>query len=98
MGIREDEGFIGEHDRETFTPIPDHISAKAKDLSSLMKGLIDTNNLLQESDYDPVLAAATIAFGFVFIHPLADGNGRIHRYLIHPKRLSGKTHDNFVQR
>ncbi len=83
MGIREDEGFIGEHDRETFTPIPDHISAKAKDLSSLMKGLIDTNNLLQGSDYDPVLAAATIAFGFVFIHPLADGNGRIHRYLIH---------------
>ncbi|VAW23503.1 Filamentation induced by cAMP protein Fic [hydrothermal vent metagenome] len=83
MGIREDEGFIGEHDRETFTPIPDHISAKAKDLESLMKGLIDTNNLLQESNYDPVLAAATIAFGFVFIHPLSDGNGRIHRYLIH---------------
>ena len=24
-----------------------------------------------------------IAFGFVFIHPLEDGNGRIHRFLIH---------------
>lgn len=83
MGIRQEEGFIGEHDRETFTPIPDHISAKAKDLDSLLRGLIDTNNLLQKSDYDPVLAAATIAFGFVFIHPLSDGNGRIHRYLIH---------------
>ena len=83
MGIRQDEGFIGEHDRETFTPIPDHISAKAKDLESLMHGLITTNNLLQESNYNPVLAAATIAFGFVFIHPLSDGNGRIHRYLIH---------------
>ena len=83
MGIREVEGFIGEHDRETFIPMPDHISAKAKDLGSLMRGLIDTNNLLQKSDYDPVLAAATIAFGFLFIHPLSDGNGRIHRYLIH---------------
>lgn len=30
-----------------------------------------------------MLTAATIAFGFVFIHPLSDGNGRIHRYLIH---------------
>jgi len=83
MGIRKEEGFIGEHDRETFAPIPDHISAKAKDLTSLMNGLLNTNNLLQDSDYDPVLAAATIAFGFVFIHPLSDGNGRIHRYLIH---------------
>ena len=83
MGIRQDEGFIGEHDRETFTPIPDHISAKVTDLNTLMNGLFNTNNLLQDSNYDPVLTATTIAFGFVFIHPLSDGNGRIHRYLIH---------------
>lgn len=83
MGIRQEEGFIGEHDRETFAPIPDHISAKAEDLKSLMNGFLNTNNLLQDSNYDPILTAATIAFGFVFIHPLSDGNGRIHRYLIH---------------
>jgi hypothetical protein len=83
MGLRLQEGFIGEHDRETFSPLPDHISAKSNDLPSLMKGLLDTNSLLQESGYDPVLAAVTIAFGFVFIHPFSDGNGRIHRYMIH---------------
>lgn len=83
MGLRMQEGFIGEHDRETLSPLPDHISAKSKDLPSLMKGLLDTNKRLQESGYDPVLAAATIAFGFVFIHPFSDGNGRIHRYIIH---------------
>lgn len=83
MGIRQEEGFIGEHDRDTLTPIPDHISAKAEDLNLLLSGLISTNDLLQDSQYNPVLAAATIAFGFVFIHPLSDGNGRIHRYLIH---------------
>lgn len=83
MGLRMQEGFIGEHDRETFSPLPDHISAKCKDLPSLMKGLLDTNKFLQESGYDPVLAATTIAFGFVFIHPFSDGNGRIHRYMIH---------------
>jgi Fic family protein len=48
-----------------------------------MEGLFRTNNLLQEGKYDPVLTATTTAFGFVFIHPLSDGNGRIHRYLIH---------------
>jgi Fic family protein len=83
MGLRKQEGFIGEHDRETLSPLPDHISAKTEDLPSLMKGLLDTNKILQESGYDPVLAAATIAFGFVFIHPFSDGNGRIHRYIIH---------------
>lgn len=83
MGLRKGEGFIGEHDSETFTPMPDHISARAKDLPSLMKGLLQTNSVLQRENYDPVLTAATIAFGLVFIHPLADGNGRIHRYIIH---------------
>ena len=32
---------------------------------------------------DAVLSAAVLAFGFVYIHPFADGNGRIHRYLIY---------------
>ena len=32
---------------------------------------------------DPILVAAKIAFGFVFIHPFVDGNGRLHRYIIH---------------
>jgi len=30
----------------------------------------------------PVVRAAAAAFGFVYVHPLADGNGRVHRFLI----------------
>lgn len=30
-----------------------------------------------------MIAAACLAFGFVYVHPFEDGNGRIHRYLIH---------------
>jgi hypothetical protein len=32
---------------------------------------------------DPVVAAAVESFGFVYIHPFEDGNGRIHRWIIH---------------
>jgi hypothetical protein len=39
--------------------------------------------MLIKDDIHAVVAAAVIAFGFVFIHPFEDGNGRIHRYLIH---------------
>ena len=31
----------------------------------------------------PVIQAALLGFGFVFIHPFEDGNGRIHRFIIH---------------
>lgn len=83
MGFRTKGGFVGEHDRTTGEPIPDHVSAKWQDLDTLMTGLIRTNELLLKHDFDAVLAASLVAFGFVFIHPFEDGNGRIHRYLIH---------------
>ncbi|MFO7828367.1 MAG: Fic family protein [Bacteroidales bacterium] len=83
MGFRKKGGFVGEHDRTTGEPIPDHISARWKDLDQLMEGFVATAKLLQESETDAVIAAAIVAFGFVFIHPFEDGNGRIHRYLIH---------------
>lgn len=83
LGWRDQGGFVGEHDRMHGTPIPDHISARWQDVGTLIEGLIETNYKLQESDFDPVLAATIIAFGFVIVHPFIDGNGRIHRYLIH---------------
>lgn len=84
MGLRRQEGFIGEHDRRYGTPIPDHISARWQDIEPLLNGLIATDGKLEtDQHFDAVLAAALIAFGFVFIHPFIDGNGRIHRYLIH---------------
>jgi len=49
----------------------------------LISGLINAHELLLKNNIDAVLAASIVAFGFVFIHPFEDGNGRIHRYLIH---------------
>jgi hypothetical protein len=82
-GLRTEGGFVGEHDRATGMPMPDHISARAEDLNTLLSGLIETYEFLSDDDFDAVLMAAILAFGFVFIHPFEDGNGRIHRYLFH---------------
>lgn len=76
-------GFVGDRERTTGEPIPDHMSAKWQDVDQLIEGLINTYHLLDKEKFDPVLTATAIAFGFVFIHPFSDGNGRIHRYLIH---------------
>ena len=51
-------------------------------MQSLIDGLVAFDRSAAPH-LDPVLAAATLAFGFVYIHPFADGNGRLHRYLIH---------------
>jgi Fic family protein len=83
MGFRKEGGYVGDRDRITGDPMPDHISAKWQDLNVLMDGLTETYQLLEKEKFDPVLTAAIIAFGFVFIHPFYDGNGRLHRYLIH---------------
>lgn len=83
MGFRKKGGFVGEHDRFSGEPLPDHISAKWQDIEQLIEGLIKTSEILLKSNIDPIIAATSIAFGFVFIHPFEDGNGRIHRYLIH---------------
>jgi len=83
---------LGYRKRVNFVP------ARSEDLPELMQGLLDTAGKARslvdstvnsgvidtaELQFDPVVYAAIIAFGFVFIHPFMDGNGRIHRYLIH---------------
>ncbi|MCK4920727.1 MAG: Fic family protein [Bacteroidales bacterium] len=83
MGLRREGGFVGEHDPSTGEPIPEHLSARWQDLEILIGGLLKTSILLEETKFNPVLTATIVAFGFVFIHPFVDGNGRIHRYLIH---------------
>jgi hypothetical protein len=82
LGLRQAGGFVGDHDRETSLPIPDHISAKPEDLPALIKGLAAFDNGPSKA-LDAVIAAAVLAFGFVYVHPFEDGNGRIHRYLMH---------------
>jgi hypothetical protein len=81
-GLRQEGVFVGERDDQG-DPVPEFIGARAQDLEDLMHGLIETNDRMREAALDPVLKAAATAFGFVYIHPFQDGNGRLHRCLIH---------------
>lgn len=68
MGFREEGGFVGDRDRQTGEPIPEHISAKAIDLVALTDSLIATGEKLENSEFNPVLAATMVAFGlFLYI-------------------------------
>jgi hypothetical protein len=83
LGLRREGGFIGEHDRGTGEPLPEHVSARADDLEPLLGGIRDFEDRVLRYGMDPVVAAASLAFGFVYVHPFVDGNGRLHRWLIH---------------
>ncbi|OFV89484.1 MAG: cell filamentation protein Fic [Acidobacteria bacterium RBG_16_68_9] len=81
-GLRPDGVFLGERDHEG-NPLPEFIGARPHDLEDLMTGLLDANRRMRDDGVDPVLQAASTAFGFVYVHPFQDGNGRLHRCLIH---------------
>lgn len=82
IGIREDEVFLGDRDRENY-PVPEFIGAKSRDLEKLLQDWIALDAFLYSDEINPILHAVIISFSFVYMHPLEDGNGRIHRYLMH---------------
>ena len=72
-GLRRDGVFLGERDHDG-DPLPEFIGARPQDLESLVQGMIaaKTSGCGREH-FDSVLQAAATAFGFVYIHPLQDG-------------------------
>lgn len=60
-----------------------YVCPKPNDLPELMEGLLTAHQMMKEGAVPALVHAATISYGFVFMHPFEDGNGRIHRFLIH---------------
>ena len=63
--------------RVTYVPPPPEI------VPEMMKTLCELVNSPHENDLPAIARAGVISFGFVYIHPFLDGNGRISRYLAH---------------
>jgi hypothetical protein len=57
-----------------------YIAPPAEDIQAMLDGLAVFWQRTQGQS--AVMRSAVVAFGFVYIHALADGNGRVHRFLI----------------
>jgi len=79
---RTDQNYVGE--TVTWQKEKVHFACpKPEDLTALMKGLVAAHKRMDTGNVPAVVHAAAVAYGFVFLHPFEDGNGRIHRFLIH---------------
>lgn len=76
---REQQNYVGGHGPRELA----FVSPRPEDLPELMSGWLAMVGRLLGADLDAVVAAAMASFSFVYLHPFEDGNGRIHRFLVH---------------
>lgn len=79
---RDSQNWVGEA-AGGYREVVHFIPPRPEDVPDLMDAWMRLTRRLLDSPVDPVVAAAVSSFAFVFVHPFEDGNGRIHRFLIH---------------
>ena len=77
-GVRRSPVFVGEVDG--FTEVVHYIAPHWNDAPALLSGLREFAS--RTAGASALVRAAVLSFGFVYIHPMSDGNGRISRFLI----------------
>ena len=78
VGIRQSPVFGGER---SFAREIVHYIAPPAELVTDMLGALRRFEARTRST-SPVARAAAVSFAFIYVHSLADGNGRIHRFLV----------------
>ncbi|WP_341668351.1 Fic family protein [Alcaligenes sp. SDU_A2] len=78
FGLRRSPVFVGE--TSGFQEVVHYIAPHWDQLDAMLSGMEQFVERTQARA--SIVRAAVVAFGFVYIHPLSDGNGRIHRFLI----------------
>jgi len=87
--FRDFQNYIGQTTLN-YDEIIHYICPPPEFIPDLIRGL--KNTAVKMEGVHPIIRAAAVAFGFIFIHPFEDGNGRIHRFIIHDIL----SRDNFV--
>lgn len=79
VGIRRSPVFVGSAAHHDAT-IVKYIAPPHQRVGELLDGL----RFFEQSTRgrSALVRAAALSFGFVYVHPLADGNGRVHRFLL----------------
>jgi hypothetical protein len=78
MGLRRSAIFVGQGGM--YQDIVHYVGPRYQDTPNMLRGLQVFEEVTRGAS--PLVRAAVIAFGFVYVHPMRDGNGRIHRFLI----------------
>ena len=92
-GVRRSPVFVGEVDG--FREVVHYIAPHWDDAPRLLSGLRDC--AARTSGGPGLVRAAVLSFGFVYIHPMSDGNGRISRFLINDVlRRDGAVPEPFI--
>lgn len=84
-GILPAAALAGYRDRRVFIRGSDHVPPAQENVPELM----DTFFRLLQNEASPAVRAVLGHFIFVFIHPYADGNGRLGRFLLNLMLASG---------
>lgn len=79
LGVRRSPVFVG-HTNSIYQPVIDYLAPHHDWVGEMMQGLRAYEQ--RTRGRNPLLRAAALSFGFVYIHPLGDGNGRLSRFLI----------------
>ena len=66
-----------------YSTVVHYVCPRPADLELLMDGWMRAVARVGSGEVNPVCVSAIAGFGFVYLHPFEDGNGRLHRFLIH---------------
>jgi hypothetical protein len=81
-GLRREDGFVGSPGSNGFQRV-DYPCPPPAALPPLLAGLAAGAACLTAAAVPPTVLAAVVSFGFGYIHPLLEGNGRVQRFLVH---------------
>ena len=93
LGIRQSPVFVGQSSLQG--QVVHYIAPMPTVVQGMLQGLREFESRTRGEG--AVARTAAVSFAFVYLHPLSDGNGRVHRFLLnHLLAADGVVPDNLI--